>query len=105
MEVDGKRKKAFTSIPYELKRIQQEAVWNGVLHPESEWAYVKPLGAKNAMRECYKDYGRFKGQAKKLKEYILSDKKSKYELFVSHFKDDEATEEWLKMLNDVEKDS
>ena len=22
------------------------------------------------MRECYKDYGRFKGQAKKLMEYI-----------------------------------
>jgi glycosyltransferase involved in cell wall biosynthesis len=72
MEVDGKKKKAFTNVPYDLKKVQQEAVWNGVLHPESEWAYVRPFGAKSAMRECYKDYGRFKGQAKKLKEYLFN---------------------------------
>lgn len=72
MELDGKKKKAFTNVPFYLKKIQQEAVWNGVLHAESEWAFVKPFGAKSAMRECYKDYGRFKGQAKKLKDYILN---------------------------------
>lgn len=72
MEVDGKKKSAFSKITYDLKKIQQEAVWNGVLHPESEWAFVKPFGAKSAMRECYKDYGRFKGQAKKLKDYLLN---------------------------------
>lgn len=72
MEVDGKKKSAFSKVAYDLKKIQQEAVWNGVLHPESEWAFVKPIGAKLAMKEVYKDHGRFKGQAKKLKEYILS---------------------------------
>lgn len=72
MEIDGKKKSAFSKIAYDLKKIQQEAVWNGVLHPESEWAFVKPIGAKLAMKEIYKDHGRFKGQAKKLKEYILS---------------------------------
>lgn len=72
MEVDGKKKSAFSKIAYDLKKIQPEAVWNSVLHQESEWAYVKPLAAKLAMREVYKDQGRFKGQAKKLKEYILS---------------------------------
>jgi len=70
MEVDGKKKSAFSKVAYDLKKIQQDVVWNGVLHPESEWAFVKPVAAKSAMRECYKDWGRFRGQSKKLKEYI-----------------------------------
>lgn len=78
MEVDGKKKKMFTNVPYDLKKIQPESVWNGVLHPESEWAFVKPFGAKSAMRECYKDYGRFKGQAKKLKEYFADNEQDVY---------------------------
>jgi len=78
MDVDGKKKSMFSKIPYDLKKIQPEAVWNGVLHPESEWAFVKPFGAKSAMRECFKDYGRFKGQAKKLKEYLLNKEKNGY---------------------------
>lgn len=72
MEVDSKQKRMFTNVPYDMKKIHPEAVWQGVLHPESEWAYVKPFGARSAMRECYKDWGRFKGQAKKLKEHLLS---------------------------------
>jgi glycosyltransferase involved in cell wall biosynthesis len=75
MEVDGKKKAMFSKVPYELKEIQQEAVWNGVLIKDSEWAYVKPIGAKLAMREIHKDHGRFKGQAKKLKEYLLNNQK------------------------------
>ena len=75
MEVDGKKKAAFSRVAYELKEIQQEAVWNGVLVKDSEWAYVKPIAAKLALREVYKDHGRFKGQAKKLKEYILASDK------------------------------
>ena len=71
-EASGKKKKAFTSVLYDLKKIQTEAVWNGVLHPDSEWAFVKPIAAKSAMRECYKDHGRFKSQAKKLKDYLLN---------------------------------
>jgi glycosyltransferase involved in cell wall biosynthesis len=80
-ETDGKIKPLFSRVSYELKKIQPEAVWNGVLHEESEWAYVKPLAAKLAMREIYKDYGRFKGQAKKLKEHLLSNEKNAYKNF------------------------
>jgi len=71
-EIDGKLKALFSKVPFEMKPIQQEAVWNGVLPQESEWAYVKPFGAKMALREVYKDYGRFKGQTKKLKEYLTN---------------------------------
>lgn len=82
MDIDGKRKRAFTNVPYDLKKIQQEVVWNGVLHAESEWAFVKPSGAKTAMRECFKDHGRFKGQSKKLKEK-LNNQSNKYNILVN----------------------
>ena len=81
---DGKKKKAFASVPYDLKKIQQEAAWNGVLHPESEWAFPKQQGAKTVMRECYKDYGRFKGQAKKLKEFIYINSKNTYNELINN---------------------
>ena len=78
-EVDGKKKSLFTKVPYDVKPVQPESVWRGVIEPESEWAYVKPYAVKSSMRECYKDHGRFKGQAKKLKDYIISnDKKQQY---------------------------
>jgi len=80
MEVDGKKKAMFTKVPFDLKKIQPEAVWNGVLHPESEWAFVKPFGVKTAMRECFKDHGRFKGQAKKLKDYLCNKKQDNYNI-------------------------
>ena len=72
MDVNGKQKSMFCKVPYDLRPIQKEAVWNGVLAEQSEWAYAKPLGAKLAMREVFKDHGRFKGQANKLKEYLLA---------------------------------
>jgi hypothetical protein len=83
IDVDSKKKAMFSKVPYDLKKIQQEAVWNGVLHPESEWAFVKPFGAKSAMRECFKDYGRFKGQANKLKNYLWNEKEDVYKKLIT----------------------
>ena len=87
--VNGKKKSLFTKIPYEVRPIQSDAVWVGVTEPDSEWAYIKPIAAKSSMRECYKDHGRFKGQAKKLKEYLLSkDKNESYTKIVSALAED-----------------
>jgi len=107
IELEGKKKKSFTNVSYDLKKIQPEATWNGVLHTESEWAFVKPFGAKSAMRELYKDYGRFKGQAKRLKQYILdnfSEEKMYNKMSKLIFdKQDESynVEEWLESLNNI----
>jgi glycosyltransferase involved in cell wall biosynthesis len=83
MDIDGKKKAMFSKVPHDLKKIQPEAVWNGVLHSESEWAFVKPFGAKTSMRECFKDHGRFKGQAHKLKTYLCNKEKDEYRKFVN----------------------
>jgi glycosyltransferase involved in cell wall biosynthesis len=70
MNVDGKIKSVFSKVSYEMNKIQPEAYWTCCTTPDMIWAFVKPLSAKNCMRELYKDYGRFKGQARKLAEYI-----------------------------------
>lgn len=100
-DVSGKKKALFLRVPYELKKIQQEAVWEGVLHPESEWAFVNPVGAKLAMREIFKDHGRFKGQAKKLKEYILNNQEDLNKKFCSfvYEKENFDVEKWLEEMN------
>ena len=46
-------------------QIQQEAVWDNVLQKDSMWCYPLESSFKTKAREVYKDYGRFKSQAKK----------------------------------------
>lgn len=58
-------------IDFELKQVQKEAVWNGVIQQDSEWAFVKPHSVKLALRELYKNFGPCLSQAKKLQEYVL----------------------------------
>lgn len=104
-KVDDKIKGMFVKIPYDLKKIQQEAVWNGVLHPESEWAFVKGSGAKSAMRNFYKDWGRFSGQSKRLKEYLSEEdqKNNKYKEFCKLvFDSDYFAQSASSYLNDDE---
>lgn len=100
-EVDGKKKAMFTKVPFELKKVQQEAVWQGVLHSDSEWAFVKPFGVKTAMREVYKDWGRFKGQAKKLKEFLNNKNVDAYKQICDaiYQKEDFDVEKWLDEMN------
>lgn len=66
--IDGKR--MFGKIDYELKPIAKEHVWKGVLEEGTSWAYPLMSSFKDKMREVFKDYGRFKSQAKKLAPFI-----------------------------------
>jgi|6_EtaG_2_1085325.scaffolds.fasta_scaffold01422_4 hypothetical protein len=65
-----KIKGLFGRVSYDLAPIQKSAHWDGVLIPESEWAYPRENSARSAMRDCFKDHPRHKSQAKKLKTYI-----------------------------------
>ena len=57
-------------VDYGLAQIQPEAVWTDVLIPESSWCYPREGSYKRTLRTVYKDYARFKSQAKKLKASI-----------------------------------
>lgn len=70
---DGnKLKSAFAKVDYDLNFVQKEAVWQGVIEADSMWAYPKQGSFKMRLREVYKDYSRFKSQAKKLALQIKS---------------------------------
>ena len=64
---DENGKPQFYDVAYDLAKIQEQAVWEGVLIPESMWAYARPHDAKSKMRECYSDLTNPK-TAKKVKQ-------------------------------------
>jgi glycosyltransferase involved in cell wall biosynthesis len=82
-EIDGKKKRLFSSVSYDLNNIQPEAIWTCCTTKDMRWAFVRPVSAKLAMRECFKDYGRFKGQARKLRDSLLDSwtKEKQYSIF------------------------
>ena len=60
----------FTVVPYEIKPIQKEAVWEGVLQADSQWCFPKEWAYKKALRSLLKDGGAPKSKAKKLQKYL-----------------------------------
>ena len=66
-----KLKPFFAKVSYVLEQVPKNAVWDGVLESDSMWANPNPGSYKMKLREVYKQYGRYKSQAKKLKSWIL----------------------------------
>tara|TARA_R100000008_G_scaffold35346_1_gene20043 strand:+ start:3607 stop:4848 length:1242 start_codon:yes stop_codon:yes gene_type:complete len=62
----------FAKVDYDLKPIQKEAVWKGVLQPDSMWCYARETSYKRKLREVYKSHSMFVGHAKKLKKHLNS---------------------------------
>jgi len=63
-------KPLFAKVEYDLRPIQKEAVWNGVLQQDSMWCFARENSYKRQLRQVYKAHSRFVGQAKKLKKYL-----------------------------------
>ena len=61
---------AFLRVDYDLKPVQKEAIWEGVVSAESFWCFAKKHSYKARLREMIKDHKRLKSQAKKLTKYI-----------------------------------
>lgn len=67
----GKRKPMFATVEYELGQVQKQAVWKGVIEPDSKWAYPKEGSFKKRLREIRNEYSRFKRNATKLKKHLV----------------------------------
>ena len=65
-----KKKGLFGKVSYELKRVQKESVWEGVIVPDSMWAYPSDRSAKTKMRDVFKDHKLAQSKAKKLQEFV-----------------------------------
>jgi len=95
----------FSKVSYDLKPIQKEAYWDGVLQPESQWAFPHWGSCQIAMRQCYENHGMNIGQAKKLQKHILQNftEEKIYENFVEaafgdHLRMNEEIEEMFNQL-------
>ena len=79
-----KTKSHFLKVDYDLLPVQKEAVWEGVIEKDSQWAFAKEGSYKMALRKMKNEHSIYKGMAKKLSKWIVAnfDAKSKYEEFV-----------------------
>lgn len=69
----GKEKALFAKIDYDLKPVQDRAVWGDLIIKESKWAFPKDVSIKKQLTNMYKNYGMYKKWAGTLKEKIIID--------------------------------
>ncbi|MAH48867.1 hypothetical protein CMI37_23775 [Candidatus Pacearchaeota archaeon] len=83
----GKMKPMFASVEYEIRPVQPEAVWPGVIEKDSMWCFPKEASFKRRLREVRTQYPRFKKNAKKLQKYIVKNftEEAQYAKFVKNF--------------------
>jgi glycosyltransferase involved in cell wall biosynthesis len=102
---EGKEKLTpmFSSVQYDIKPVQPEAVWNGVIEAESQWCFPKEWSYKKALKSVIKDYGTAKSKAKKLQEYTkatLSQENIFQKLCNSIYQEEQfEVEKWLDELD------
>ena len=53
--VDDESQEQFYNVAFDLQPVQKEVHWEGVIVPDSMWAYARESSAKNQMRACYED--------------------------------------------------
>jgi len=66
----GKQNPLFSTVDYTLQNVQQEAVWDGVIQADSQWAFPEESSFKRRLREIRKDYDAAKKTANKLKKHV-----------------------------------
>ena len=94
----------FSKVNWDLKPVQPECHWKGVIEPDQQWAYPTANSSRLAMREAVKNYGMIKGEAKRLKKWLAKEfeKSRKYEQFTKAIYDPSAEEsEWLAELSKI----
>ena len=67
----SKTRPMFLTVEYDLKNVQAQAVWEGVVQPDSQWAYPTEGSFKKRLREVRKSYKKFKKTANSLQNHIL----------------------------------
>lgn len=101
---NGKFKPMFTVVEHELKNVQPEAVWQGVIEKDSQWAYPKEESFKKALGEVRTNNSKCRRTASKLKKYLRENftEENLYNQFCSHVFDksenDFNMEGWLEEL-------
>jgi len=78
--VDAEGKEQFYNVAFDLQPVQKEVVWDGVIVPDSMWAYPREGSAKQQMRGCFENNTKREDYAKQLHERFSE--QAMYEQFV-----------------------
>jgi len=99
-----KNKHMFSRISYTLRPVQQEAVWDGVIVPDSMWAFPEENSIKTNLEEVYSDYGRFKKRAKSLAKWVSEEfsEEKQNEKYVEHLLEYTSTDDENTWMSEIE---
>ena len=101
----GKNFPRVCSVDYDLRPVQPEAVWDGVIQADSMWAFAREDAYKRALRECLEKQGHYRQQARGLQTHVLKNftAEKMYEQFVSSiYNPSEEEVEWATSLGEIE---
>tara|TARA_R110002020_G_scaffold193796_8_gene394339 strand:- start:27 stop:1301 length:1275 start_codon:yes stop_codon:yes gene_type:complete len=103
-----KNKGKFLKVDFDILPVQKEAYWEGVIQPDSQWAFAKEGSYKMALRKMRSEHHVYRGLAKELKKWVCeeftSEKQNSKFLELMGFDLTELTEleDWLDTLGEVE---
>jgi glycosyltransferase involved in cell wall biosynthesis len=95
----------FATVNYELKPIQPEVVWDGVLIAESSWCYPKEDSYKKALRKVYDHNSRHQKIANTLQTHIqdVFAEDKMYESFCNAiYAPSDEEQAWMEELSKIE---
>lgn len=78
--VDTEGRNQFYNVAFDLQPVQKEVVWDGVIVPDSMWAFAREGSAKEQMRACFESNTRRDDYAQQLHERFSEEKM--YEQFI-----------------------
>lgn len=102
-----KDREFFQKVKFSLSPVQKEAVWDGVIQPESMWAFADQGSYKMVLRKTFKNWDSCRKTALELKEIVNVEFSAEklYEGFVKSildcFPDESDDDSWLSEIESI----
>jgi len=99
----GKRVPLVARVAYDISKVQEEAVWDGVIQADSMWAFAKEASFKRALREVLDKEKHYRNQARSLQKHVIETftEEAYAEALVTCIlgEEDADVQEWLDQLD------
>ena len=97
--VDTEGQEHFYNVAFDLQQVQKEVVWDGVIVPDSMWAFAREGSAKEQMRACFERNTKHEDYAQQLHERFSEE--AMYDRFVSFIIDKKEIEAFNQEIDDL----
>jgi glycosyltransferase involved in cell wall biosynthesis len=101
----GKKYPRVARVDFDIKQVQPEAVWDGVVQKDSMWAYAKEQSYKRVLKDVLEKQTHYRKEAEALKNYILEEftEEKMLAAFAEHvYNPSEEELEWMQALDEIE---